>query len=55
METKTIRDLLDPIFDQREEIIRAFMAKEGLYPDEVEQVVGFTNKGIKWFVRKRVV
>lgn len=48
-----IRKIMDEIFAQREEILRAFIAKYGCGPEEVEQVVANTPEGSKWFVRKR--
>lgn len=44
---------LDSIYEQREKIIKAFIAQYKCKPDEIEQVVEYTGNSIKWFVRKR--
>jgi hypothetical protein len=44
------------IIEQREEIIRAFVAKYGLEPEECEQVLDFSdyaNHIIHWSVKKK--
>jgi hypothetical protein len=44
------------IINQREEILRAFIAKYGFDPDEVEQVVDMNDYDkliIRWYVRKK--
>ena len=39
------------VMTQREEILRAFTAKYGLPPDEVEQVERRTGDSVVWYVR----
>lgn len=50
---KTINEIKERIYAQREEILEAFIAKYGCEPDECEQVVEKTLNGMRWFVRKR--
>jgi len=46
---------LAQIYAQREEICRAFIAKHGIDPDEVEQVIMHDKNGnTHWFLRKRL-
>lgn len=45
--------IVDPSREQREEILRAFIAKYGLQPDEVVQVYKITPEGWVYSVRKR--
>ena len=45
---------LEEIFIQRDEILRAFIAKNGCDPDETEQIVEHSlDGGFKWKVRKK--
>ena len=53
MISEILRDTLNAIHVQREEILRAFVAQYGCEPDEVEQVEQNTPTGKIWFVRKR--
>lgn len=39
--------------EQREEIAKAFLAKYGLEPNEVEQIVEQIPDGFRWFIRKK--
>ena len=48
-----IATMVAPIYAQREEILIAFIVKYGLNPNEIEQVVQYSNNGMKWFVRKK--
>ncbi len=48
-----LRRLSVEIQQQREEILRAFIAKYGWQPDEVEQVQEYRLDGVRWYVRKR--
>jgi len=49
-----VKQLLTGIYEQREEILRAFAAKYcGLEPDEVEQVITFDGDKITWTVRRK--
>lgn len=41
------------VIENREEILRAFIAKYGYEPDEVEQIEQHTPGLIRWYVRKR--
>ena len=41
------------VMAQREEVLRAFIAKYGCHPDEVTQVVQNTMDGCVWHVEKR--
>ncbi len=45
----TRRQLVDQIIASREEIIRAFIAKTGLDPEDIVQVV----QGNRWWLEKR--
>jgi len=40
------------IYEQRDEILEAFVAKYGFAPDECEQVEQKTETGSRWFVVK---
>lgn len=52
--TIAVKVLLDQIYSQREEIMKAFIAKYGCEPDECEQIIiGDTENVIRWFVRKK--
>ena len=44
---------LEGIKEQREEIVKAFIAQHGCSPDECEQVVENTTTVTKWYVRKK--
>ena len=44
----------DSIQSQREEVLKAFLAKHGVEPDEVEQVVIISDRGIRWSLRRKV-
>ena len=55
IKTKILDNLITSIYDQREQIVTAFIAQYGYKPDEVEQVVQYTGNGIKWFVRKKSI
>ena len=53
---KTIKKIQIEIVEQREEILTAFVAKYGFNPEDVEQVVDFSdysNGIIRWSVRRR--
>ncbi len=52
--TPELRRLSVEIAQQREEILRAFIAKYGWQPDEIEQVQEYRLDGVHWYVRKRV-
>ena len=43
------KELLQNILQQREEILKAFIAETGLLPSECEQV----TQGNKWWVQKK--
>ncbi len=45
--------ITERIIEQREEILRAFVAKYKLHPDECEQVIEQSKDKIVWRVRKR--
>jgi hypothetical protein len=49
-----VPELLRQIYEQREEILEAFIAKYGCEPDECEQVVQRSPDGEKYWVRLRV-
>lgn len=49
-----VAKLLADIQAQREEICRAFIAKYGCHPDELEQIEEIHNTRRVWYVRKRV-
>lgn len=46
-------EALQGIREQREEILKAFLAKYELAPNEVEQVIEYTPTGIRWFIHKK--
>lgn len=46
---------LRAIIMQREEIIRAFIAKYGCQPNEIEQIEELTETGRRWYLRKKDV
>lgn len=53
---ETIEDIMKDIALHREEILKAFVAKYGYQPDEVEQVVDLSRYAdgvITWSVRKK--
>lgn len=41
------------VIAQREEILRAFIAKYGCQPDEIEQIIQTTCDGVRWYVRNK--
>jgi len=47
---KLVHDAVADVLGQREEILRAFIAKYGFEPDEAIQVIGPNF----WFIRKRL-
>ncbi len=52
---KLINNTLGAVYEQREEIVRAFLAKyNGLQPDDVEQVITTEGDKIIWTVRKKI-
>jgi hypothetical protein len=49
-----VEEIWREVLNQREEILKAFIAETGLYPSECEQVEQRNPDGtITWFVRKR--
>ena len=54
MKVLAIRGATTVTSNNKEEILRAFIAKYGYQPDEVEQVVENTPTGTIWSVRKKV-
>ena len=50
---KKTKELINSILSQREEIVKAFIAKYGFAPEEAEQVCQQTSEGIIWFIRKK--
>ncbi len=50
-----IQKTLDGIYSQREEILRAFLAKYGCDPDEVVQFEETTPTGTKWWVERKKI
>lgn len=48
-----VQKTIAEIAEQREEILRAFIAKYGCEPDEVEQVMRVSPWETIWFVRVR--
>ncbi len=53
IEAKIFDNLISSIYEQREQIITAFLAQYECKPDEIEQVVQYTGNQITWFVRKK--
>jgi hypothetical protein len=44
------------VMEQREEILRAFIAKYGWQPEEVEQIIDMSDYAsgvIRWYIRKK--
>ena len=51
---EAVKLVIEGVYEQREEILRAFAAKYcGLEPDEVEQVITFDGDKITWTVRRK--
>lgn len=54
----TLDDLMRVAFEnimaQREEVLRAFIAKHGLLPDKVEQIIEKSGNKIRWYLRRRL-
>ena len=51
---EAVKLVIEGVYEQREEIMRAFAAKYyGLEPDEVEQVIVFDGDKITWTVRRK--
>lgn len=48
-----MRESMDRVYEQREEIIVAFLAKYGCGPEELEQVEERTAHGVVWYVRRK--
>jgi len=48
-----IKQKINSIMANREEILTAFVAKWGYEPDEIEQVEQIDGNEIRWFIRKR--
>ena len=47
------KQLVVEVLANREEILRAFIAKHGFDPDDAEQVVEYLPNGVHYYVRKR--
>ncbi len=45
----------DKIMSQREEILSAFIAKYGIEPENVVQVLQYTNEGIQFWVERKIL
>ena len=54
IEGKIFDNLISSIYEEREKIIKAFIAEYGCKPEEIEQIVQYTGNEIKWFVRKKL-
>ena len=50
---QTVKETVRQVIEQREEIIRAFIAKYECGPDEIIQVMQKTEEGVKFCVRKK--
>lgn len=51
---KAINDALREVYDQREEILKAFVAKHGFDPDRAVQIEQRMPDGsLRWFIRQR--
>jgi len=48
-----LREVFKALNDNKEEIVKAFIAKHGFQPDECEIIEQITNTGTKWWVQKR--
>jgi len=48
-----LRKVFKALNDNKEEIVKAFIAKHGVQPDECEIIEQRTNTGTKWWVQKR--
>jgi hypothetical protein len=51
---ESVRSAWAKIMEQREDILKAFVAKYGLQPDKVEQVIIRRGNRIMWRVRRRI-
>ena len=47
-----MRVAFENIMAQREEVLRAFIAKHGLLPDKVEQIIEKRGNKIRWYLRR---
>jgi hypothetical protein len=47
------KEFIEKVMAQREEIVEAFIAKYGLQPDEVEQVVEYKDFKVRYYLRKK--
>ena len=50
-----VRKKLIKCYDQREEIIEAFIAKHGCEPDEIEQVFEQNTGCSRWYLQKKTI
>lgn len=54
MNLLTIKDkVYQAIIEQREGILKAFIAETGLKPSECEQILIYNEQGISCYIRKR--
>jgi hypothetical protein len=51
--TLEYKEFIEKIMTQREEIAEAFIAKYGLQPDEIEQIVEYQPLKIIYYLRKK--
>lgn len=48
-----LKQATDQILAQREEILTAFIAKYGIEPDQIEQMVYTDGKRVLWTIQKK--
>lgn len=48
-----VQEAWQQVIAQREEILRAFVARYGMQPDEIEQIEQRTATGWRWWVQPR--
>ena len=51
---RQIGKLTNMVMEQREEIIKAFIAKYNCSPDEIEQVIQTEDNKVVWYLRKKI-
>lgn len=54
MKQADMQKLMVGFLYQREEILKAFLAKHGMNPDEAVQIVRYGAGSVQWWVEKRV-
>jgi hypothetical protein len=56
--SETVKKIMTDIAEHREEIVKAFIAKYGVGPEEVEQVINMSQYAsgiITWSIRRKEI